>query len=67
MYYQIYRMESGHKIIVGFASHPTQAALIMEAEREKTDDELQIGMEQIMEEEDGVYDEHSDHSAFSQG
>lgn len=56
MYYQIYRMESGHKIIVGFASHPTQAALIMEAEREKSDDELQIGMEEVKEDQDGISD-----------
>ena len=39
MYYQIYRMEGGQKVIVGFASNATQAALIMQAEREKIDDE----------------------------
>ena len=67
MYYQIYRMEGGQKVIVGFASNATQAKLIMHAEREKIDDEYQVGIELIKEENDGVYDEHSDHSAFSQG
>lgn len=67
MYYQIYRMESGSKIIIGFASNATQAALIMEEERKKIDDELQIGIEQIKEEEDGAYDEPRSHSELSQG
>lgn len=67
MYYQIYRMEGGQKVIVGFASNATQAKLIMQAEREKIDDEYQVGIELIKEENDGVYDEHIGHSELSQG
>lgn len=67
MYYQIYRREGGQKVIVGFASNSTQAALIMQAEREKIDDEYQVGIELIKEENDGVHDEHIGHSEPSQG
>lgn len=67
MYYQIYRKEGGQKVIVGFASNSTQAALIMQAEREKIDDEYQVGIELIKEENDGVHDEHIGHSEPSQG
>ena len=56
MYYQIYRMEGGQKVIVGFASNATQAALIMQAEREKSDDELKIGMGEVKEDQDGISD-----------
>lgn len=52
MYYQIYRMEGGQKVIVGFASNATQAELIMQAEREKIDDEYQVGIEEAKEDSD---------------
>ena len=67
MYYQVYRMESGHKIIIGYASHATQAMLILQEERKKIDDELQIGIEEVKEENDGVHDEHIGHSKPYQG
>ena len=54
---QIYRIEYGQKVIVGFADSTQQAAVIMEAEREKIDSEMQLGMEKVQEEQDGISDQ----------
>lgn len=59
--YQIYRIEYGQKVIVGFADSIQQAAIIMEAERDKTDDDMQIGMECTQEDEDGNCNQHGFH------
>lgn len=50
MTWQIYRIENGQKTVVGFADDQHEAALILESEREKVDDEMLIGAELIGEE-----------------
>ena len=52
MKWHVYRMEpDGVKTVIAFADDEHQAALIMDSERDKVDNELQIGAEPIREAE----------------